>query len=217
MLGVYAVKRGKFESGHTQFDEKKTKDSVSEAEKTGSFLQYLHDLIYLLGIIMIALLLFLRVVIVSGSSMEDTLVDGDYLLLLNNTFYSEPKQGDIVVAVKDSFREGEPIIKRVIAVGGQTVDIDFNNGSVYVDGTALSEDYISSPTELEEGVAFPLTVDEGCVFVLGDNRMGSQDSRSPDIGLIDNREILGKVLILIFPGNDGGNETRNFGRIGVLP
>ena len=206
------MKYGKFESGHTQFDESKAKDAVSNS---GSFLQYLYDVIYLLGIIMVVLLLVLRIVIVSGSSMNETLVDGDYLLLLNNTFYTEPKQGDIVVIVKDSFRGGEPIIKRVIAVGGQTVDI--KDGTVYVDSNPLVEDYTTSPTDLQDIKQYPLTVPDGSIFVLGDNRIGSQDSRSTEIGMIDNREVMGKVLLLLLPGSEGGEITRDFSRIGVLP
>ena len=177
---------------------------------------YLHDLTHILAIILLVFLLFFRVVVVSGSSMKNTLVDGDYLLLLNNTFYRTPKQGDIIVASKDSFENGEPIVKRVIAVEGQTVHIDFVKSVVYVDGVALTEDYISSPTDLYEGVDFPLVVDEGCVFVLGDNRAKSQDSRSPRIGLLDTREIIGKAVLLLLPGSEGGEVKRDFSRIGGL-
>jgi len=87
---------------------------------------------------------------------------------------------------------------------------------VYVDGTALEEDYIYSPTTMNEGVSFPLVVDEGCVFVLGDNRGRSKDSRSPEIGLIDTRQIVGKAIMLIFPGTDHGASAPQFDRIGVI-
>ncbi len=181
-----------------------------------SVLLYLHDLIYLLAAIMLVFMLLFRMVIVSGSSMYDTLWDGDWLLLLSSTLYDDPEYGDIIVASKESFRGGEAIIKRVIATEGQTVDIDFSEGIVYVDGNALEEDYIYSPTTMPEGMKFPLTVDEGCVFVMGDNRMDSKDSRSPDIGLVDEREILGKALLLIFPGDNKGESARDFSRIGVI-
>lgn len=181
-----------------------------------SVLTYIHDLIYMLAVIIIVFLLLFRMVIVSGSSMYSTLWDGDWLLLLSSVFYNDPEYGDIIVASKDSFRNGEPIIKRVIATEGQTVDIDFEQGIVYVDGTALEEDYIYSPTTTPEGVQFPLTVEEGCIFVMGDNRDDSKDSRHPDIGLVDKREILGKALVLMFPGTDKGYADRDFSRIGVL-
>jgi len=161
-------------------------------------------------------MLFLRMVIVSGPSMLPTLQDGDRLILLNNIFYGKPKYGDIVVASKDSFKDGEPIIKRVIATEGQTVDIDFESGVVFVDGIALDEPYINTPTTLKEGTAFPLTVAEGCVFVMGDNRNDSLDSRSTEIGQIDCREILGRVLFLLIPGKDPFTGERDFGRIGAL-
>jgi signal peptidase I len=177
---------------------------------------YLHDLVYLLGIILLILLLVLRVVIVSGSSMYPTLVSGDYLLLLSTPFYHSPEYGDIIVASKDSFENGEPIIKRVIAVEGQTVDIDFGTGTVYVDGIALQEEYINNPTTLNQGMQFPLVVEQGCIFVLGDNRGRSQDSRSPSIGQIDTREILGKALFLFVPGEDENSKSRDFNRIGGL-
>ena len=178
---------------------------------------YLHDLVYLLSGIMLVLLLLFRVVVVKGPSMNATLVDGDYLLLLGNTFYSTPEYGDIIVASKDSFKNGEPIIKRVIATEGQVVDIDFDAGIVYVDGVALDEPYTNTATNLQEGIAFPVVVKEGCVFVMGDNRNKSKDSRSPEIGQIDCREILGKAVFLLFPGSDIEQAyPRDFGRLGVV-
>lgn len=179
-------------------------------------LAYLHDLVYLLAGIMLLLLLLFRVVIVSGPSMNDTLVHGDYLILLNNALYGEPKQGDIIVASKESFKDGEPIIKRVIATEGQTVDIDFAAGIVYVNNVALEEDYIKSLTTLKEGMEFPLVVDEGCIFVMGDNRGVSKDSRNPEIGLIDTREVLGRAVFLMFPGKNPTTDVRQFSRIGAL-
>ena len=187
-------------------------DNDNSVQKT--VVMYLHDLVYLLTGIMLVLLLLVRVVIVSGPSMNATLVDGDYLLLISNVFYKTPQQGDVIVASKDAFKNGEPIIKRVIATEGQTVDIDFNAGIVYVDGVALDEPYTNTPTNLEEGIRFPVVVKEGCVFVMGDNRNSSKDSRNPEIGQIDCREILGKAVFLIFPGNNGGAIKREFSRIG---
>ena len=180
------------------------------------YLAYLRDIAFwIVGIILAYSLLF-RVVTVSGPSMNTTLVHGDCLVLLGNILAGEPEHGDIIVASKDAFENGTPIIKRVIATEGQTVDIDFSSGTVYVDGVALEENYISTPTTNSEGVAFPLTVDEGCVFVMGDNRGVSKDSRSPEIGQIDKREVLGKAIFVLFPGNNDGKQERDFGRIGVL-
>jgi len=207
------MRRGKFEGNRVKLHHEK-KDEKEPVSLTKSILLYLHDLVYLLGSILLVLLLVFRVVVVSGSSMNPTLIDGDYLLLLSSPLYNSPKYGDIIVASKDSFENGEPIIKRVIAVEGQTVDIDFATGTVYVDGAALEEDYISGATTSDEGMKFPLVVEEGCVFVLGDNRGISWDSRSPAIGLIDNREILGKAIFLFLPGGHAYTDTRDFSRIG---
>ena len=190
---------------------------AKETEKSSStILSYLHDFVFLIAAVMLVFSFLFRVVVVSGPSMNHTLVDGDWLLLLGNVLYGEPQRGDIVVACKESYDHGTPIIKRVIATEGQTVDINFISGIVYVDGVALEEPYTATLTTLDEGVDFPLTVPDGHIFVLGDNRNSSKDSRSPEIGLVDEREILGKAIFLFFPGNDDGNVPREFDRIGVL-
>ena len=181
-----------------------------------SVICYLHDLIYMLMAILLVFLLFFRVIVVSGDSMYSTLLDGDYLLLLSNLFYQEPERGDIVVISKKSFDEGKPIVKRVIAVEGQTVDIDFENAVVYVDNIPLDEPYINSPTSFNEGTVFPLTAAENCIFVLGDNRGVSRDSRDPVIGQVDRREVLGKAVFLMLPGTSHGYLPRDTGRIGVI-
>ena len=195
--------------------EKKEKEEESVTWQK-SLLLYLHDLIYLLAVVMVVFMLLFRIVIVSGSSMYSTLWNGDWLLVTGSVLYHEPEAGDIIVASKDSFNDGEPIIKRVIATEGQTVDIDFEAGIVYVDGMALEEDYTYTPTNYEEGMVFPLVVEKGCVFAMGDNRNDSKDSRHPSIGMIDCREILGKAVFILFPGTDHGFADRNFDRIGAL-
>ena len=177
---------------------------------------YLHDLIYTLMVILIIFLFFFRVIVVSGDSMCSTLLDGDYLLLLSNLFYQEPRQGDIVVISKETFQNGQPIVKRVIATEGQTVDIDFQKGIVYVDGVELEEEYINNPTTNNIGTVFPLVVADNCIFVLGDNRNVSRDSRDPVIGQIDNREVLGKAICLLIPGTSHGQLPPDKGRIGVI-
>ena len=195
-----------------------TRDATGQVSVAKSVALYLHDLVYLLSVMLVVLLLVFRVVVVSGTSMNMTLLDGDYLLLLSNTFYHTPGQGDIIVVSKDSFDGGAAFVKRVIATEGQTVDIDFETGTVYVDGIALEEPYINAPTTVNGGMVFPLVVDEGCVFAMGDNRGISKDSRYPDIGLIDTREILGKAIFLMIPGtNDYRNpQPRDFSRIGAI-
>ena len=177
---------------------------------------YLHDLLYMMLFMIAAFLIAFRIIVVSGPSMYNTLLDGDYLLLLSNVFYHDPQYGDIVVASKESFDDGKPIIKRVIATEGQTVDIDFAQGVVYVDGVALQEDYTYTPTNVEEGMQFPLIVEEGCVFLMGDNRNGSLDSRSTQIGMVDKRELLGKALFLMLPGTDPGALSPDYSRIGGI-
>ena len=156
-----------------------------------------------------------RLIGVDGHSMVPTLQDGDRLLVLNSLWDSDYEYGDIVVLRKESFLE-EPIVKRVIATEGQTVDIDFASGSVYVDGELLEEDYINEPTYVDEGTQFPLTVPEGSIFVMGDNRNHSSDSRSSDLGTVDTRYVIGKAVFLLFPGADEGTARRDFGRIGPI-
>ena len=196
----------------------KKNQHTEKNEGNGSVLEYLHDVVYILALILVVFTFCMRVVIVSGSSMFNTLVDGDYLLLLNRPLCGELEQGDIVVASMERFKDGEPIVKRVVATEGQTVDIDFRAGIVYVDGVALEEEYIYTPTHLAEGMEFPLVVEEGCLFLMGDNRGDSRDSRAPEIGLVDEREILGRAVFLLMPGTGTREYTveRDFGRIGGL-
>lgn len=159
-----------------------------------------------------------RVATIDGNSMNKTLNGGDVVngvpadkVIITNFGYT-PEQGDIVVISRnvensvESQATGQgPIIKRVIAVGGQTVDIK-DDGRVYVDGVALEEsDYIGKGTKtskIEGGVEFPLSIPEGYIFVLGDNRADSLDSRYTRIGengLIDTRYVLGHAVFRIFP------------------
>ena len=157
-----------------------------------------------------------RLVLVSGPSMRETLQDQDCLVVLNPLLCGSFDAGDIVIIQRETFRDGEPIVKRIIATEGQTVDIDFDAGVVYVDGAALEEDYIRQPTYLEEGLEFPCTVPEGCVFVMGDNRNDSDDSRDPDLGPVDTREIMGQAVFLLYPGMTAGTWERDLSRIGPL-
>ncbi len=183
-----------------------------------SIVEFLHDVVYILAAVLLIFTFCMRVVVVSGDSMFDTLADGDYLLLINRPLCGELHQGDVVVASMERFEGGEAIVKRVIATEGQTVDIDFYQGIVYVDGVALDESYTFTPTNIEEGTQFPLTVEDGCVFLMGDNRNESRDSRDPDIGQVDQREILGKAVMLLLPGNGTRRHPMawDIGRVGLL-
>jgi len=146
-----------------------------------------------------------KVVTIEGGSMKETIHHGEKVII-SNMFYT-PKNGDIVVIsrnIDNSVDEesSAPIIKRIIATEGQTVDIDFEQGIVFVDGVALDEPYTRTPTNLKYDIEFPVLVDDGCVFVLGDNRNDSRDSRSSLIGnngMIDTRYILGKAIFRILP------------------
>lgn len=157
-----------------------------------------------------------RLVGVDGGSMRDTLQNGDLLLVLNGRLCGDYAPGDIVILRKTGFHEGSPIVKRVIATEGQTVDIDFSAGAVYVDGAALSEPYAREPTFTDEGTEFPLTVPEGCLFVMGDNRNDSDDSRDPALGPVDVRSVIGRAFYLAVPGAAEETRARDWSRMGML-
>lgn len=139
-----------------------------------------------------------RIVGVDGDSMQNTLYEDDRLVI-THLFY-KPKAGDIVIITQPT-EVHMPLVKRIVAVGGQTVDIDPERGLVYVDGTVIEEPYIKEPTYRipSPPMEFPVTVPEGKVFVMGDNRNHSIDSRSTDVGMIDERYILGKAVFRIYP------------------
>ena len=173
----------------------------------------------LVGSVLVVVAIFtfvIRMMGVDGHSMLNTLQHGDRLLVVNSMLYHDYKYGDIVILRKNGVFDDDPIVKRVIAVEGQTVDIDFAEGIVYVDGEALEEDYIREPTYTAEGTEFPLTVPEGSIFVMGDNRNGSSDSRDYRLGTVDTLYVIGKAAFLIFPGPDYETEKRDFKRIGVI-
>ena len=173
----------------------------------------------LVGSVLVVVAIFtfvIRMMGVDGHSMLNTLQHGDRLLVVNSMLYHDYKYGDIVILRKNGVFDDDPIVKRVIAVGGQTVEIDYDTGTVYVDGQPLEEDYIREPTYTAEGTEFPLTVPEGSIFVMGDNRNGSSDSRDYRLGTVDTRYVIGKAAFLIFPGPDYETEKRDFKRIGVI-
>lgn len=149
-------------------------------------------------IVCIVLFIFVvRVIDVRGTSMYPTLNNQDKMLV-SDLFY-KPETGDVVVFKKDQYDPDKALVKRVIATEGQEINIDFDRGVVYVDGEAIEEDYINELTTTKLDFIGPQTVPEGCVFVMGDNRNMSTDSRKLEIGMVDNRLIIGKVLLVIFP------------------
>lgn len=190
-------------------------EEVAEAPKktfTKEILEWLEVFVIAIIAVIVLFTLFFRIATIDGASMNNTLLHGQKVII--SDFNYTPKQGDIIVISRNIENSAEakssadtPIIKRVIATGGQTVNIDFTTGTVYVDGVALKEKYISSPTTNKYDVEFPKYVPEGYVFVLGDNRRVSLDSRSSQIGedgLVDERYILGKAYYRILPLSHAG-------------
>lgn len=163
---------------------------VNTEKESGLFI-LLQSMVMVLTIGLIVFTFGVRVMAVNGDSMLPTLQDHQPLILQRLGYTPEP--GDIVVLAKPSFRDGAPIVKRVIAVGGQQVEIDYDASAVYVDGQALTEPYTLEPME----AIYPaqvIQVPTGSIFVLGDNRNHSGDSRDPTLGVVDTRYVLGQVL-----------------------
>lgn len=150
----------------------------------------------IVSVIIVALIITFvgRIMRVDGESMLPNFYDGDSIVTTN--LHGDLKHGDVVVIKR---KDNTPLIKRVIATEGQTINIDYEKSEVYIDGVLLDEPYINEPTKLDTGLPMPATVPENCVFVMGDNRNHSDDSRNPTIGMIDERNIFGKVIFRIFP------------------
>lgn len=146
-------------------------------------------------LIVILLTFFFRIVNVDGRSMMNTLQDSDKLIV--TSFMYTPQNNDIIV-ISHAEEYDKPIVKRVIAKEGQRLEIDFENERVYVDGTLLDEPYVSSAFK-EGNTEIPSVIPEGKVFVMGDNRLESLDSRYSEIGLIDEEDIIGKAQFVILP------------------
>jgi len=179
---------------------------MPENKNTSGFVSAVFDVVSVLSTAIVAVavvfMFLFRTVGVYGTSMVPTLNHLDRIVL--SAFYTEPKQGDIVVTCQPNESEAieDTLVKRIIATEGQVVDIDFNEGVVYVDGVALDEPYTNTPTNDREGFEGPVTVPEGYVFVMGDNRNGSTDSRDSRIGFIREEYIMGKALFRLVPFGD---------------
>ena len=154
---------------------------------------------------------FGRTIGVDGRSMIQTLHHSDRVII-SNLFYT-PDNDDIIVFQSPSEQFEYPLVKRVIAKANQTVRIDFDNGDVYIDG--IKEKRFSGITTARHDFEGEVTIPPGFVFVLGDNRNSSTDSRDSSVGLVDTRYILGKVLFLLIPGADeyGNRDWNRFGRV----
>lgn len=178
---------------------KLTKEDIEELEarKRRNTYDWIQCLTSALIVCVVIFIFFIRVIDVKGTSMNPTLNNQDKMLV-SDLFY-EPKVGDIVVFKKDQYDPDKALVKRVIATEGQEINIDFDKGIVYVDGQAIEEDYIRELTTTKLDFIGPQTVPDGCVFVMGDNRNMSTDSRKSEIGMVDNRLIIGKVYCVIFP------------------
>lgn len=171
--------------------------------KSDTLISFVYDIVdSLKGAILVALVIFglvFRVIGVDGGSMLPTLNDGDWVAVSGLSLNVD--RGDIVI-ITQPWERNVPIVKRVIAMGGDEIDINFRTGRVYVNGKMLDEPYTNSLTYLSYDVDFPQTVPEGHVFVMGDNRGESLDSRSSQIGFIDERYILGEVCFRLYPTGD---------------
>lgn len=175
----------------------KTKFDYNTNKQVNYIFDLLKSIVYMFAVIIIVFTFFIREVNVNGDSMNDTLQHNDKVMLTN--FMYEPQPGDIV-AINTPNLKDEHIIKRIIATEGQTLSIDYAEGTVTVDGVVLDEDYISSFTKKSKNAfEIPYVIPEGKVFVMGDNRYISLDSRDADLGLVSSDEIIGKAQFIFFP------------------
>ena len=170
-------------------------ENITSTPHQGLF-EWLQSLVPMFLIVLVLLTFVGRTIGVSQDSMNPTLFDGDRMIV-RSIFYT-PQQGDIIIFAKQYFEDGAAMVKRVIALEGDVVNIT-GTGLVYVNGVPLEEPYTSSPTLKTGNISYPHTVPAGHVFVIGDNRNHSADSRDIDIGPVDEREIIGQVVAVFLP------------------
>ena len=183
----------------TRAEEKAEREALSPGQRARRELyDWIQSLMMALIFCVVLFSFFIRLIDVNGPSMNPTLYDGNKMLV-SDLFY-KPKAGDIVIFRNvNENQEEKALVKRVVATEGQEVNIDFEHGLVYVDGEPLDEDYVAEPIHSKLDFIGPKTVPEGCVFVLGDNRNSSRDSRARSIGMVDERLIVGKVYAVVYP------------------
>ena len=177
---------------------KRVAPRTERKEEGSEAYQNVRTLVSVLAVLILLFTFVVRLIVVSGPSMENTLHNRDTMLVWSLGY--QPRQGDIIVLTKKSYQE-DSIVKRVIALEGQTVDIDYNSNSVWVDGELLVEDYIKEWMRVPSygDVINHITVPEGCIFVMGDNRNESADSRYPAIGIVDERCVIGRAVMVLYP------------------
>lgn len=192
-----------------QFTPVPAQPPQEESSLCSNLFYWLQTLVFAVVAIVLIFTFVGRITRVEGDSMLSTLHEGD-LLLLQSVGYI-PKAGDVVVLNKTtdetvSLLGGDAIVKRVIATGGQTVYIDYNNAVVYVDGVAVDEPYVNEDFLYDHSGPYsgqiPFVVPEGEVFVMGDNRNHSTDSRHPMLGTVDEGYVLGRAVCILFPFSD---------------
>ena len=202
-------------------DEQQPEQNREDVERSilGDLLDLIESILCSVFLVFLVFTFLFRIATAEGASMVPTLVYGDRLIISELGY--TPQQGDVVIInarksyqldsaqqVVESEGLNKLIVKRIIALGGQKVDIDFNTGTVTVDDQVLQEAYINTLTTRDEGgMQFPVVVPEGYVFVLGDNRDISKDSRHPNVGFVSESEIMGKALLRVFP-------LDKFGKVG---
>ncbi len=176
-----------------------TEDEAPAKENAAvSLYEWVEAAIFSLICVAVVFTFLFRIVGVDGPSMQYTLMNHDRLIL-TNLFY-KPERGDIVVINRYT---QEPLVKRIIAVGGDTLDIDAETGEVILNGEVLEEPYLDCFTPRNHFTG-EVTIPEGHIFVMGDNRGNSHDSRSGDIGFVSEKDIMGKAVFRIWPLNQFG-------------
>ena len=181
-------------------EETQTAEQGTQSVKDETF-DWVESIVFSVAVVVLIFTFVFRIIGVEGTSMTNTLQNGNRVIVTGVNY--TPKQFDIIVLSTKAVRSA-PIIKRVIAVGGQTVKIDYKSNKVFVDGKAIDESFIKEPMRQCGDVTSPVTVPKGYVFVMGDNRNDSLDSRYSSVGFVDDRNILGKAVLRIFPLNEFG-------------
>ncbi len=190
-----------YESNYDGYNE----DNTDEQEQTVSqksmnmrkeIFEWIQAIVIALVIALLIRSYVFSLIKVNGHSMQPTLYHNERLVVTKLMY--TPRQGDVIILDPPAHQQG-PYVKRVVAVGGQTIDIDYDNQKVYLDGVELQEDYIKESISSRGNIKLPMRVPENTVFVLGDNRNNSRDSRYRDIGVVPHENIIGKVTIRIWP------------------